>query len=105
MVKKGVLKTPPLTSILQGITRDSVIQIAKSKGFTVLEERFTRDELYTAQEAFFTGTAAEVSPIREIDDRKVGDGRPGPITKEIQETFFNIVKGKSVEYKEWLDYL
>jgi branched-chain amino acid aminotransferase len=105
MVKNGVLKTTPLTSILPGITRDSVIQIAKAKKITILEERFTRDELYTAQEAFFTGTAAELTPIREVDDRIIGDGKPGLMTKELQATFFNIVKGKNLEYKEWLNYL
>jgi branched-chain amino acid aminotransferase len=105
MVKNGVLKTTPLTSILPGITRDSVIQIANSKKIKMLEERFTRDELYTAQEAFFTGTAAELTPIREVDDRVIGNGKPGPITKELQATFFDIVKGKNPEFKEWLDYL
>ena len=105
MVKNEVLKTTPLTSILPGITRDAVIQIAKAKKITLLEERFTRDELYTAQEAFFTGTAAELTPIREVDDRIVGDGKPGPITKELQSAFFDIVKGKNPTYKEWLDYL
>jgi branched-chain amino acid aminotransferase len=105
MVKNGVLKTTPLTSILPGITRDSVIQIAKAKKITLLEERFTRDELYTAQEAFFTGTAAELTPIREVDDRIIGGGKPGPMTKELQATFFDIVKGKNPEYREWLDYL
>lgn len=105
MVKNGVLKTTPLTSILPGITRDSVIEIAKSKKIKMLEERFTRDELYTAHEAFFTGTAAELTPIREVDDRVIGNGKPGPITKELQATFFDIVKGKNPNYKEWLDYL
>jgi branched-chain amino acid aminotransferase len=105
MVKNGVLKTTPLTSILPGITRDSVIQIAKTRKITLLEERFTRDELYTAQEAFFTGTAAELTPIREVDDRTVGNGKPGPITRELQAAFFDIVKGKNPEYREWLDYL
>jgi branched-chain amino acid aminotransferase len=105
MVKNGVLKTTPLTSILSGITRDSVIQIAKTKKIALLEERFTRDELYTAQEAFFTGTAAELTPIREVDDRTVGDGKPGPVTQELQAAFFDIVKGKNPGYREWLDYL
>jgi branched-chain amino acid aminotransferase len=105
MVKNGVLKTTPLTSVLPGITRDSVIQIAKAKGIVLLEERFTRDELYTAQEAFFTGTAAELTPIREVDDRMIGNGKPGPVTKELQSAFFDIVKGRNPEYKEWLDYL
>jgi branched-chain amino acid aminotransferase len=105
MVKNGVLKTTPLTSILPGITRDAVIQIAKAKKMTLLEERFTRDELYTAQEAFFSGTAAELTPIREVDDRRIGDGKPGPLTKELQAAFFDIVRGKNPEYREWLDYL
>lgn len=105
MVKNGVLKTTPLTSILSGITRDSVIQIAKSKKIPLVEERFTRDELYTAQEAFFTGTAAELTPIREVDDRQIGEGKPGPVTREIQADFFEIVKGKNPAYREWLDYL
>ena len=105
MVKNGVLKTTPLTSVLPGITRDSVIQIAKAKKIPLLEERFTRDELYTAQEAFFTGTAAELTPIREIDNRIIGNGKPGPVTKELQAAFFDIVKGKNSEYREWLDYL
>ena len=105
MVKNGILKTTPLTSILPGITRDSVIQIAKAKRITMLEERFTRDELYTAQEAFFTGTAVELTPIREVDDRIIGDGKPGPVTRELQAAFFDIVKGKNSEYREWLDYL
>ncbi len=105
IVKNGILKTTPLTSVLNGITRDSVIQIAKSKNIPLIEERFTRDELYTAHEAFFTGTAAELTPIREVDDRIIGDGKPGPITRELQTTFFDIVKGKNMEYKEWLEYL
>jgi branched-chain amino acid aminotransferase len=105
MAKNGVLKTTPLTSILPGITRDAVIQIAKAKKIPLLEERFTRDELYTAQEAFFTGTAAELTPIREVDDRTIGVGKPGPITRDLQAAFFDIVKGKNQEYKEWLDYL
>lgn len=105
MMKNGVLKTTPLTSILPGITRDSVIRIARAKGMNLVEERFTRDELYTAQEAFFTGTAAELTPIREVDDRTIGQGKPGPVTKELQAAFFDVVKGKNPEYKEWLDYL
>jgi len=105
IVKNGILKTTPLTSILSGITRDSVIQIARSRKVPLIEEKFTRDELYTAQEAFFTGTAAEITPVREVDDRQIGDGKPGPITKELQAIFFDIVKGKNLEFKEWLDYL
>ncbi len=104
-VKDGVLKTTPLTSILKGITRDSVLRIARDKGIEVREERFTRDELYTADEAFFTGTAAEITPIREVDLRTIGKGKPGPVTKEIQKVFFDTVKGKNKAYKDWLWYL
>ena len=105
MVKNAVLKTTPLTSILSGITRDSVMHIARTKRIPLVEERFTRDELYAAHEAFLTGTAAEVTPIREVDDRKIGEGKPGPITLDIQASFFEIVKGRNPETREWLDYL
>lgn len=103
IVKNKRLKTTPLTTILPGITRDSIIQIAKEHGYEVVEERFTRDELYLADEVFFTGTAAEVTPVREVDNRKIGEGKPGPITLKIQKTFFDIVKGKSKKHKEWLE--
>ena len=102
MVKNGTIKTSPLTSILPGITRDSVITIAKDKKYPIIEERFTRDELYLADEAFFSGTAAEITPVREVDDRQIGPGHPGPITKDIQATFFDAVKGKMDKYKGWL---
>lgn len=105
IVKRGELKTTPLTSILDGITRDSVIQIAEVEGLTVKEERFTRDEVYIAQEAFFTGTAAEITPIREIDGRIIGTGSPGPLTKKIQSVFFSIVQGNEPSYSHWLTYL
>lgn len=102
MVKNGTIKTSPLTSILPGITRDSVITIAKDKKYPIIEERFTRDELYLADEAFFSGTAAEITPVREVDDRQTGPGHPGPITKDIQATFFDAVKGKIDKYEGWL---
>lgn len=102
MVKDGVLKTTPLTSVLNGITRNSVIKIANDVGIAVLEGRFSRDELYIADEAFFTGTAAEITPIRELDDRMIGEGKPGPVTKKIQDTFFDIVKGRNKNYSSWL---
>ena len=105
MVRKGVLKTTPLTSVLDGITRDAVITIAEEKGIKVKEERFTRDELYIADEAFFTGTAAEITPIREVDNRKIGEGKPGEITKSIQKEFFDIAKGKNLKYRRWLTCL
>ncbi len=105
IVKDGVLKTTPLTSVLPGITRDSVIRIARDKGVEVVEQRFTRDELYVADEAFFTGTAAEITPIREVDSRSIGPGKPGSITQEIQKTFFDAVKGRLKDYEDWLWYL
>jgi branched-chain amino acid aminotransferase len=105
MVRKGLLKTPPLTSILPGITRDAVMTIAKDLGIPLVEERFTRDELYIADEAFFTGTAAEISPIREVDHRQIGDGHPGPLTRNIQKLFFAAVKGQDPRYAHWLAYL
>ncbi len=102
IVRNGVLKTTPLTSILEGITRNSILQIAEDEGVGIKEERFTRDELYISDEAFFTGTAAEVTPIREVDGRIIGEGRPGKITKKLQAIFFDIVKGKNKKYKSWL---
>jgi len=105
IIKDGEIKTTSLTSILKGITRDAVINIARDKGFVVKEERFTRDELYTADEAFFTGTAAEITPISEVDKRLIGSGRPGPVTKSVQETFFDAVKGKDKSYGDWLWYI
>ena len=102
MVRKNRIKTTPLTSILEGITRDSVISLALDNGIEVVEERFTRDELYIADEAFFTGTAAEVTPIREVDCRMIGSGSRGKITKKLQSLFFDIVKGKNKKYESWL---
>jgi len=102
MVRKGVIKTTPLTSILEGITRESVMELASEMKLKVVEERFTRDELYIADEAFFTGTAAEVTPIREVDGRLIGGGKPGPVTRKIQKAFFDIVQGKSAKHKKWL---
>jgi len=102
MVRNGMLKTTPLTSILEGITRNSIMKIAADQKIQVVEERFTRDELYIADEAFFTGTAAEVTPVRELDGRVIGVGRPGPITRKIQSVFFDIVKGKNKKYESWL---
>lgn len=105
IVRKGVIKTTPLTSILEGITRDSIICLARGMDLPVVEERFTRDDLYIADEAFFTGTAAELTPIREVDNRVIGNGRPGPVTKKLQETFFDIVHGKDKTYEDWLTYI
>jgi branched-chain amino acid aminotransferase len=105
MVRNGVLKTTPLTSILEGITRDSILKIASDAGIRTEEQRFTRDELYIADEAFFTGTAAEVTPIRELDGRTIGEGKAGKITRKLQSIFFDAVKGKNNKYKSWLTYV
>jgi branched-chain amino acid aminotransferase len=102
IVRDGRIKTTPLTSILEGITRESIIRIAKDLKIPVIEERFTRDELYIADEAFFTGTAAEVTPIREVDGRKVGSGKRGKITEKLQSLFFDVVKGRNKKYASWL---
>jgi branched-chain amino acid aminotransferase len=102
IVRGGRIKTTPLTSILPGITRDSIMTIARERGYEVAEERFTRDELYIADEIFFTGTAAELTPVREVDDRTIGAGSRGPITGEIQQAFFDIIKGKNEKYAKWL---
>ena len=105
MVRDRTIKTTPLTSILPGITRDSIIRLARDKGYEVVEERFTRDELYTADEAFFTGTAAELTPIREVDDRQIGAGWRGSVTEDVQKTFFDVIKGKNPKYEKWLAYV
>jgi len=105
IVRHGRIKTPPLTSILPGITRDSVMTIARDLGLVVEEQRFSRDELYMADEAFFTGTAAEITPVREVDRRTIGTGKPGPVTKKLQEIFFQVVKGAKPEYQRWLTYV
>ncbi len=105
IVRNGILKTPPLTSILEGITRNSTIEIALDEGIEVIKERFTRDELYIADEVFFTGTAAEITPVREIDDRPIEDGKPGAITKRLQSRFFDVVRGKDKKFLNWLDFV
>jgi len=103
VVRKGTLHTPDLScSILEGITRDSVLVIARELGIPVVEGRLTRDQLWLADEVFFTGTAAEVTPVREVDDRAVGDGTVGPITKRIQSRFFEITRGSDASHSEWL---
>ena len=103
IVKKGRLVTPPLSaSILEGVTRDTVLALAREEGIPVAEEMLTRDQAYLADEAFFTGTAAEVTPIREIDNRKIGSGGVGEITKRLQTRFFEVVKGGDLSHPEWL---
>ena len=102
IVKDGRLVTPDLASCLDGITRDAVLTMARDLGIEVIEKRITRDEMYCADEAFFIGTAAEITPIRELDDRTIGEGRRGPVTERLQSLFFDVVAGKSEKYKHWL---
>ncbi|UCV04743.1 branched-chain amino acid transaminase [Dechloromonas denitrificans] len=105
IVKKGKLYTPDLTACLEGITRATVIQLASELGIEVIEKRITRDEVYCADEAFFTGTAAEVTPIRELDNRQIGAGFRGPITKALQDKYFDVVNGRSAAHADWLAYI
>jgi len=107
VVRGGRLLTPPTSAsgALAGITQDSVRTIATDLGYEVADEALVRTDLYTADEAFLTGTAAEIVPIREVDDRTVGDGRPGPVTKRIQETYFSAVRGQVDRYKDWLEHV
>jgi branched-chain amino acid aminotransferase len=105
MVKNGVLRTPPLTSILPGITRDAVLTLTRNMGVPVVESKFPLDDLYLADEAFLTGTAAEVTPVREVDGRIIGSGAPGPVTKKLQAAFFAVVKGQDPNYQHWLTYI
>lgn len=106
VIKNGVLFTPELTSCLDGITRKTIIQLAEERGYKVREKRITRDEVYVADEAFFTGTAAEVTPIRELDGRIIGAGKRGPITEVLQSTYFDLVTGKlDDKYGDWLTHV
>lgn len=104
-VKDGVLYTPHPYSILLGITRDTVMRLAEDLGILVRETLCTRDDLYLADEAFFTGTAAEITPIVEIDGRRIGDGKPGALTRKLQEVFFRVVRGEEPRYEHWLTYV
>ena len=102
MVCDGIIYTPELTSALDGITRATIITLAEERGYTVKEKRITRDEVYIADEAFFTGSAAEVTPIRELDGRSIGNGSRGPITEELQTLYFDVVHGRSAAHMDWL---
>ncbi len=102
IVKDGTIFTPDLASCLNGITRRSVIAIARDLGYQVVEKRITRDEVYTADEMFFSGTAAEITPIREVDDRQIGVGHRGPVTEKLQKRFFEIVQGIDKSHSDWL---
>jgi len=105
IIRRGKLYTPDLTSALEGITRDTIITFANEIGLQVIEKRITRDEVYSADEAFFTGTAAEVTPIRELDNRAIGEGTRGPVTTQLQTMFFDCVQGKNAKHKDWLTYI
>ncbi|KES11763.1 Branched-chain amino acid aminotransferase/4-amino-4-deoxychorismate lyase, partial [Snodgrassella alvi SCGC AB-598-O02] len=105
IIVDGKIYTPSLDAALDGITRRSIIAIAADMNLPVIEKHITRDELYTADEVFFTGTAAEVTPIREIDGRSIGCGTRGEITTEIQQRYFDIVHGKNAKYESWLTYV
>ena len=105
LVRDGIIYTPELVSALEGITRDSVMTLARESGLEVREKRITRDEVYIAEEAFFTGTAAEVTPIRELDGRVIGNGARGPITEKLQTMFFDQAHGRRKEHPEWLTYI
>ncbi len=102
IVKDGVIYTPDLTSALNGITRNTIMALASDLGYEIIEKRITRDEVYIADEAFFSGTAAEVTPIRELDNRPIGPGTRGPITEKLQALYFDIVHGRVEKYKDWL---
>ena len=105
IVRKGVIYTPDLTSALDGITRNTIMHLAKGLGIEVIERRITRDEVYIADEAFFSGTAAEVTPIREVDNRPIGTGSRGPITEQLQKLYFDVVEGRSKEHDDWLTFI
>ena len=101
IIKNGVIYTPEMTACLNGITRNTILTLAKERGIEIVEKRITRDEVYIADEAFFTGTAAEVTPIREVDNRQIGIGRRGPITEVLQKAYFDLVTGETDAYPEW----
>ncbi|QTR45252.1 branched-chain amino acid transaminase [Thiothrix litoralis] len=105
LVKDGIIYTPDLTSALDGITRKTILRLATDLGIEVREKRITRDEVYIADEAFFSGTAAEVTPIRELDRRSIGAGTRGPITEKLQSLYFDVVYGRAEKYRDWLTYV
>jgi len=105
IVRNGKIYTPETTSALEGITRDTIITVAREQGFEVIEKRITRDEIYVADEAFFTGSAAEVTPIRELDNRTIGTGSRGPITEKLQSLYFDYLYGRRDDHADWLTYV
>ncbi|MCK4708757.1 MAG: aminotransferase class IV, partial [Gammaproteobacteria bacterium] len=102
LVHDGIIYTPDLSSALNGITRNTIFTLAEEIGVKVVEKRITRDEVYIADEAFFTGTAAEVTPIRELDGRQIGEGKRGPITEKLQTMYFDVVHGRVEKHNDWL---
>ena len=105
VVRNGVVYTPDLSSALEGITRDTVIRLIDEAGLDLVEKRITRDEVYVADEAFFTGTAAEVTPIRELDGRSIGNGGRGPVTEQLQASYFDCVHGRDPKHDDWLTFV
>ncbi|MFT4571616.1 MAG: branched-chain amino acid aminotransferase [Hyphomicrobiaceae bacterium] len=105
VIRDGRVKTPPIATVLEGITRNTAMDLLRDTGTEVTEERFTRDEIYISDEAFMTGTAAEVTPMASLDDRNIGTGKPGPITKKLQEEYFAVIRGERPRYASWLTYL
>jgi branched-chain amino acid aminotransferase len=105
IVRDGRVKTPPIATVLEGVTRSAAMRLLRDRGVEVVEERFTRDEVYIADEAFFTGTAAEVTPIRSLDDRTIGAGKPGPVTQQLQKDYFAVIRGERRELESWLSYV
>ena len=105
IVNDNVLITPPTDNVLKGITRESIVQIALDFDFKVEERLFSKDKLYSADECFMTGTAAEVTPIREVDGKAIGSGKPGPVTKKLQAKYYEAIRGKAEEYEKWLDFV
>ena len=105
VIKNGIIYTPEITSCLNGITRNTVIQLATDLGYQIVEKRITRDEIYISDEAFFTGSAAEITPIKTLDNREIGKGHKGPITNILQNKYFDVVRGKDIKYLDWLTFI
>jgi branched-chain amino acid aminotransferase len=105
VVRDGIIRTPNPHSVLNGITRATVIDLARDRGYEVVETNLTRDDLYVADEIFLTGTAAEVTPMRELDHRQIGDGQRGPIAEALQQAFFDVVAGRDSKHRDWLTYV
>ena len=105
IVRDGRVKTPPIATVLEGVTRSAAMRLLDERGVDIVEERFTRDEIYIADEAFFTGTAAEITPIRSLDDRTIGSGKPGPVTQQLQKDYFAVIRGERRDLESWLSFV